>query len=32
MKYGYARVSIRQQDLDGQQRQLEEECCDWVYF
>ena len=32
MKYGYARRSTRQQDLEGQQRQLEEECCDWVYF
>ena len=28
MKYGYARVSTRQQDLEGQLRQLEEERCD----
>ena len=32
MKYGYARVSTRQQDLEGQLRQLEEERCDRVYF
>lgn len=32
MKYGYAQVSTRQQDLEGQLRQLEEERCDRVYF
>ena len=32
MKYGYARVSTRQQDLEGQLRQLDEERCDRVYF
>ena len=32
MKYGYARVSTRQQDLEGQLRQLEEERCDKIYF
>ena len=32
MKYGYARVSTRHQDLEGQLRQLEEERCDKVYF
>ncbi len=31
MKYGYARVSTRQQDLEGQLRQLEEERCDRGY-
>ena len=31
MKYGYARVSTRQQDLEGQLRQLEEERCNRVY-
>ena len=31
MKYGYARVSTRHQDLDGQLRQLEEERCDKIY-
>lgn len=32
MKYGYARVSTRHQDLEGQLRQLEEERCDRVFF
>ena len=32
MKYGYARVSTRHQDLEGQLRQLEEERCDKIYF
>lgn len=32
MKYGYARVSTRNQDLEGQLRQLEEEHCDKVFF
>ena len=32
VKYGYARVSTRQQDLEGQLRQLEEERCDKIYF
>ena len=32
MKYGYARVSTRQQDLEGQLRQLEEERFYRVYF
>ena len=32
MKYGYARGSTRQQNQEGQQHQLEEERCDWVYF
>lgn len=32
MKYGYARVSTRHQDLEGQMRQLEEENCDQIYF
>lgn len=32
MKYGYARVSTRQQDLEGQIRQLEKEGCDKIYF
>ena len=32
MKYGYARVSTRHQDLEGQLRQLEEERCDKVFF
>ncbi|MCM3512253.1 recombinase family protein [Carnobacterium inhibens] len=32
MKYGYARVSTRNQDLEGQMRQLEEEYCDRIYF
>ncbi|UDM75569.1 recombinase family protein [Vagococcus fluvialis] len=32
MKYGYARVSTRQQDLEGQLRQLEEEHCDKIFF
>jgi len=32
MKYGYARVSTRHQDLEGQLRQLEEEGCDKIYF
>lgn len=32
MKYGYARVSTRHQDLEGQLRQLEEEHCDKVFF
>lgn len=32
MKYGYARVSTRHQDLEGQLRQLEEERCDKVYY
>lgn len=31
MKYGYARVSTRHQNLDGQVHFLEEECCDKVY-
>ena len=31
MKYGYARVSTRQQDLDGQLRQLTQEQCDKIY-
>lgn len=31
MKYGYARVSTRYQDLDGQLRLLEEERCDHIY-
>ncbi|UJF15862.1 recombinase family protein [Jeotgalibaca sp. MA1X17-3] len=31
MKYGYARVSTRHQDLDGQLRLLEEERCDKIY-
>ena len=30
--YGYARVSTRHQDLEGQLRQLEEERCDKVFF
>lgn len=32
MKYGYARVSTRHQDLEGQLRQLEEERCDKIFF
>lgn len=32
MKYGYARVSTRHQDLEGQMRQLENEHCDRIYF
>lgn len=32
MKYGYARVSTRHQDLDGQLRLLEEEHCDKIFF
>ena len=32
VKYGYARVSTRHQDLEGQIRQLEEEHCDKIYF
>lgn len=32
MKYGYARVSTRHQDLDGQLRLLEEERCDKIFF
>lgn len=32
MKYGYARVSNRHQDLKGQLRQLEDERCDRVFF
>lgn len=32
MKYGYARVSTRHQDLEGQIRQLEAEHCDRIYF
>lgn len=32
MKYGYARVSTRHQDLEGQLRHLEEERCDKVFF
>lgn len=32
MKYGYARVSTRHQDLEGQIRQLENEHCDRIYF
>lgn len=32
MKYGYARVSTRHQDLEGQMRQLEDEHCDRIYF
>ena len=32
MKYGYARVSTRHQDLEGQLRQLEDERCDKIYF
>ena len=32
MKYGYARVSTRHQDLKGQMRQLEDEHCDRIYF
>ena len=32
MKYGYARVSTRHQELEGQLRQLEEERCDKIYF
>ena len=32
MKYGYARVSTRHQDLEGQLRQLEEEHCDKIFF
>lgn len=31
MKYGYARVSTRQQDLEGQLNQLKEENCDKIY-
>jgi len=31
MKYGYARVSTLQQDLNGQIKQLENEKCDKVY-
>ncbi|MDN6295991.1 MAG: recombinase family protein, partial [Alkalibacterium sp.] len=31
MKYGYARVSTRHQDLDGQLRLLKEEHCDKIY-
>lgn len=31
MKYGYARVSTRHQDLDGQLRLLEAEHCDNIY-
>ena len=31
MKYGYARVSTRQQDLKGQLNQLKEENCDKIY-
>jgi len=32
VKYGYARVSTRQQDLEGQLRQLEEEHCNKIFF
>lgn len=32
MKYGYARVSTQHQDLGVQVRQLEEECCDKIFF
>lgn len=32
MKYGYARVSTRHQDLKGQLRHLEEERCDKIFF
>lgn len=32
MKYGYARVSTRHQDLEGQMRLLEEERCDKIFF
>lgn len=32
MKYVYARVSTRHQDLAGQMRQLEDERCDRIYF
>lgn len=32
MKYGYARVSTRHQDLDGQLRLLEDEHCDKIFF
>ena len=32
VKYGYARVSTRHQDLEGQLRQLEDERCDKIYF
>lgn len=31
-EYGYARVSTRHQDLEGQLRLLEEERCDKVFF
>jgi len=31
MKYGYARVSTRHQELDGQLRLLKEENCDKIY-
>lgn len=32
VKYGYARVSTRHQDLEGQMRQLEEEHCERIYY
>lgn len=32
VKYGYARVSTRQQDLEGQLCQLEEEHCNKIFF
>lgn len=32
MKYGYARVSTRNQDLKGQMLQLKEENCERIYF
>lgn len=32
MKYGYAHVSTRRQDLEGQLRQLEEKHCNKVFF
>lgn len=31
-KQGYARTSTRHQEFEGQLRQLEEECCDKIYF